>query len=89
MISDILRVEDRANAKIARKNKVAVKTKYSSDGRYTESLYIDYDPTRPGYALFLLENVLNTSEMVDYYSVYDKNGERVTDFNPERFSKRV
>jgi len=89
VINDTLYVEDRASAKLARKNKVHVKTTYSSDGHYTESLYIDYDPNQSGYALFLLENTLNTSQTVKWYSVYDECGIRITDFNKTRLLKRV
>lgn len=72
-----------------RANKIYVHTKYSSDGRTLEGFWMDYDPSpepSASYSLFLLEFVLNNSEGVEYYSVYDQNGDcckfTQNEFNP-------
>ncbi len=80
--------EDRKLRRLAFANKIAVTTKQSLDGRSLESLYIDYSPT-DGYAVFLMEDVLNTSEGVKSYSIYNEVGVRITDFNKQRFPKRI
>lgn len=59
-----------------RANKILVNTKYSPDGHYLESFWIDYSP-EDRYALFLLEFTLKNNPMVDFYMVYDENGNRV------------
>lgn len=60
---------------IARANKVYVHTKYSTDGHYLEGFWIDYQPddTR---ALFLLQFTLDNNPKVEFYTIYDKNGDR-------------
>jgi hypothetical protein len=60
----------------ARANKVYVNTKISSDGRSLEGFWLDYDPD-DNYALYMLQHVLNASEMVDYYWIFDREGTRM------------
>lgn len=74
--------------KTNRPNKVYVCTKYSSDGRSLEGFWLSYDP-KDGYALFLLEQTLNTSGMVSYYSVYDENSNVVKSNTPAVHPKRI
>jgi hypothetical protein len=72
----------------ARANKVYVNTKSSFDGRSLDGFWLTYDPLE-NYSLFLLEQVLNASEMTDYYSVYDHEGNRVDPVCKVRQSKRI
>lgn len=72
----------------AKANKVYVNTKHSSDGRSLEGFWVPYSPN-DSMALFLLTFCLAQSEGVDYYSVYDKDGNRIKDFNKEQFPKRI
>lgn len=72
---------------IARANKIYVVTKHSQDGRSLEGFWMDYNPDEP-YALFLLEFALGHSAGVDYYSVYDEHGNRISDFVEELSPKR-
>jgi len=75
--------QDRDN----RANKIYVVTKHSQDGRSLEGFWMDYNP-KDNYALFLLQFTLNASDGVDYYSVYDANGERDKNFLAEHWPKR-
>ena len=63
----------RENRKLALKNKIRVTCTHSHDGRTRDSLYIDYNSA---YALFLLEGILNQSDAVYQYSVFDEFGNR-------------
>ena len=63
----------RENRKLALKNKIRVTCTHSQDGRTRDSLYIDYNSA---YALFLLEGILNQSDAVYQYSVFDEFGNR-------------
>lgn len=77
---------------VERANKIYVNTTYSSDGRSLEGYWMDYDSSKTPeatYALFLLERVLNQSEGVDYYSLYDENGNRDSRFRKENQPKRI
>ena len=89
MISSMLKSDgSKDGVKIAKRNKVMVKTTFSTDGHYTESLYIDYNPEE-SFSLFLLEDMLNSSTSVDFYMVFDENGVRIKGFDAVRFPKRV
>lgn len=63
---------------IDRANKVYVQTKYSSDGHYTEGYWLSYSLSDPGsqYAMFLLVKTLNSSDMIEWYAIYDENGDK-------------
>ena len=63
----------RENLKLALKNKIRITCTHSRDGRTRDSLYIDYNSA---YALFLLEGILNQSDAVYQYSVFDEFGNR-------------
>ena len=81
--------ENRKLRRLAFANKIRVTPKYSIDGReYDTSVYIDYS-LKDGFALAMIEYILNTSDNVYCYSVYDENGNRVTDFDKNNFKKRI
>ena len=81
--------ENRKLRRLAFANKIQVTPKYSINGRgYDASVYIDYS-LKDGFALYMIELILNTSDNVDYYSVYDENGNRVTGFDKNNFRKRI
>jgi hypothetical protein len=95
MISSTLNFSDAEDAQgrklamqAARKNMVFVNTKHSQDGRSLEGVWIPYNPN-DSYALFLLTFTLDQSEGVDYYSIYDANGDRIKDFDQTRWPKRT
>lgn len=79
--------ESREERKLARANHIMVTTTYSQDGRSLEYFYIDY--SLDGFASFLFEDVLNASSSAVEYTVYDAEGSIATDFNKQRFPKRV
>ena len=92
MISDCLNftgldISNRESRRLALKNKIRVTCTHSQDGRTRDSLYIDYNPEKSNYALFLLEDILNQSEAVFQYSVYDEHGNRVA-FTESEFCSR-
>ena len=60
----------------ARACTVLVFHKYSQDGRSTETLTLSYDPKRR-MDLFLLEQILDTSNVVEWYRSYDEFGKRI------------
>ena len=74
----------RENRKLALKNKIRVTCTHSHDGRTRDSLYIDYNSA---YALFLLEGILNQSDAVYQYSVFDEFGNREAFVVSECFSR--
>ena len=62
----------------ARANKMFVLTKNSQDGRSLEGFWIDFEINSDNsYPNFLFLSVLDSSEMVENYSVFDKNGKRM------------
>lgn len=69
-------------------NKIQVSTTYSQDGRQRESFYLEYNPNDM-MALFLFEEVLNSSNTVIQYRVYDTDGKPVKNFRTEHHPKRV
>lgn len=75
------------NPRLALSNKLLITVKYSQDGRCLESFKLDYDPV--GIEIFLIENILNSSEFVESYSMFDSNGLRIKEFNTEKYNKRV
>ena len=80
--------ENRKLRRLAFANKIQVTPKYSIEGRgYDASVYIDYS-LKDGFALVMMEFILNTSDKVYCYSVYDENGNRITDFDKSIFQKR-
>lgn len=80
--------ENRKLRRLALANKIHVTPKYSIEGRgYDASVYIDYS-LKDGFALDMMECILNTSDNVYCYSVYDENGNRITDFDKSIFPKR-
>ena len=80
--------ENRKLRRLAFANKIQVTPKYSIEGRgYDASVYIDYS-LKDGFALDMMERILNTSDNVYCYSVYDENGNRITDFDKSIFQKR-
>lgn len=80
--------ENRKLRRLAFANKIQVTPKYSIEGRgYDASVYIDYS-LKDGFALDMMECILNTSDKVYCYSVYDENGNRITDFDKSIFQKR-
>ena len=81
--------ENRKLRRLAFANKIRVTPKYSSDGRgYDASVYMDYSP-KDGFALYMMERILNSSDNVVSYSVFDEKGERITDFDKSSFQKRI
>ena len=81
--------ENRKLRRLALANKIQVTPKYSIEGRgYDASVYIDYS-FKDGFALSMIECILNTSDNVYCYSVYDENGNRVTGFDKNNFKKRI
>ena len=80
--------ENRKLRRLAFANKIQVTPKYSIEGRgYDASVYIDYS-LKDIFALDMMEHILNTSDNVYCYSVYDENGNRITDFDKSIFQKR-
>ena len=77
----------RENRKLALKNKIRVTCTHSQDGRTRDSLYIDYNREKGAYALFLLEGILNQSDAVYQYSVFDEFGNRESFVDSECFSR--
>ena len=77
----------RENRKLALKNKIRVTCTHSQDGRTRDSFYIDYNREKGDYALFLLEGILNRSDAVYQYSVFDEFGNREAFVNYEFFSR--
>lgn len=77
----------RENRKLALKNKIRVTCTHSQDGRNRDSLYIDYNGEKGDYALFLLEGILNQSDAVYQYSVFDEFGNREPFVDSECFSR--
>lgn len=79
---------DRKLRRLAFANKIRVIPKYSSDGRgYDASVYMDYSP-KDGFALYMMERILNSSDNVVSYSVFDEKGERITYFEKSSYPKR-
>lgn len=76
--------------KTERANKIYINSKYSGDGRHLEGIWLDHDSEKPDswYALRILEFILNLSEGVDYYTVYDKDGNAMRDFDKQHSPKR-
>lgn len=60
-----------------RKGVIKVVSKHSSDGRSLDTFWLDHTQATPEdrYATFLLLEILDTSSMVDSYTVYHENGE--------------
>ena len=80
--------ENRKLRRLAFANKIQVTPKYSIEGRaYDASVYIDYS-LKDRFALAMMERILNTSDNVYCYSIYDENGNRITDFDKSIFQKR-
>lgn len=73
-------------SKLRSANMVAITVRYSTDGRFQETLWIEY--SSKGNALYMLELILNHSEEVVSYSVYDDQGVVVKNPNQESFPKR-
>ena len=61
--------------------------RYSTDGRYRETLWVEYN--REGMALYILELILNNSEEVISYIVYGDQGQVLEEFDLKAFPKRI
>ena len=89
MIYDTLPCKDGVDfkSKLRRANLIAVTVRYSTDGHYRETLWIEYSLT--GMALYMLELILNNSEEVISYTVYGDQGQVLKEFDPKTFPKRI
>jgi hypothetical protein len=72
---------------MTQENTILVSVNYSTEGHYTESFRVGYDP-RNGLALFLMMNCFEQSTFVTSYSVYDANGKRDGEFDEHEYPKR-
>ena len=89
MIYDTLPCKDGVDfkSKLRRANLIAVTVRYSTDGRYQETLWVEYN--REGMALYILELILNNSKEVISYIVYGDQGQVLEEFDLKAFPKRI